>query len=302
MLVLFYGEGRLGNQIFQYQALNGLAGRSGRIIAIGLEDLHSAISCTGATVTVVSRSYWLKRIFKYIVIPLLLRPLARYIRLFGYAHEKTSGQSHRSGPSGILSRQRGLIGSIVFADGGYYQCTDTWQSIFPCADLKISRSLAAQAHALLNSIIDEDSLRVFVHVRRGDLLNYRTYGQQNIALPESYYRNAIGEFTRRVSRPHFVFVTDDADWVAERFRDVHSKSVLSLSTELDFVIMTACQGGILSNSTFSLAAALLSANPALMLAPLYWFGFRVSEWLPPRIRIHHPSLVYLPVPLEEENA
>jgi hypothetical protein len=200
-----------------------------------------------------------------------------------------------------MSLQRGLIRSLVFVDGGYYQSADTWRSKFPCTDLKIRHSLLTQARALLGTMPDEGPPKIFVHVRRGDLLDYRTYGLQDIALPEGYYRSAICEATRRMSRPHFVFVTDDAPWVQEHFRDVPEKSIISRSAELDFAIMAECQGGILSNSTFSLAAALLSANAVLILAPLYWFGFRVSEWLPPRIRFDDPKLVYLHVPSKDER-
>ncbi len=40
MRILFIGEGRLGNQIFQYAALSSIARPCARLTAIGLEDLE----------------------------------------------------------------------------------------------------------------------------------------------------------------------------------------------------------------------------------------------------------------------
>ena len=71
MIVLFYGEGRLGNQVFQYQALNHLAGAGGRILAVGLEDLGASLEILGAPVTVITRQPWLKRAIKYLLVPWL---------------------------------------------------------------------------------------------------------------------------------------------------------------------------------------------------------------------------------------
>jgi hypothetical protein len=62
--------------------------------------------------------------------------------------------------------------------------------------------------------------------------------------------------------------------------------------------MANCAGGIISNSTFSLAAALFMRDPELVIAPRYWFGFRVREWLPPGIRFDHPRIAYREVPGE----
>ena len=71
--------------------------------------------------------------------------------------------------------------------------------------------------------------------------------------------------------------------------------VVSTQPLVDFAIMAECAGGILSNSTFSLAAALFVRDPEIVLGPEYWFGFRVGHWLPPRIRFGDPRIEYLAV-------
>jgi hypothetical protein len=71
--------------------------------------------------------------------------------------------------------------------------------------------------------------------------------------------------------------------------------VASFSPALDFAIMTECGSGVLSNSSFSLAAAFMMTSPDLVIAPRYWFGFRVGQWFPPRIQAIHEKLLFLPV-------
>lgn len=76
-MILFYGEGRLGNQIFQYQALNHIATRADKIFAVGLEHLENVFCLKGPRVVLVTRNQMLKRFFKFVVLPLVLRPLAK---------------------------------------------------------------------------------------------------------------------------------------------------------------------------------------------------------------------------------
>ncbi|HKE95436.1 MAG TPA: alpha-1,2-fucosyltransferase [Povalibacter sp.] len=292
MLVLFYGEGRLGNQIFQYQALSSLAGSSDCILAAGLEDLRSVVETTGPQLTLVTRSRWVKRCIKYLLVPCLLRPLARTLRLIGYATEHESGHGVRRGASGQLSLRRGLLASITFVDGGYYQNADIWPHIFPATSVRLQSSLRSEARRILDRIGSE--WPVFVHVRRGDYLKFSSYGVDDLTLPESFYRAAIDEMRQRLPQAHWMFVTDDPAWVEDHFADVQPRTVTSVSAALDFAVMTECVAGILSNSTFSLAAALLLPNPQLLIGPQYWFGFRVGEWLPPHIRVDHPRMLYLP--------
>lgn len=294
MIILFYGEGRLGNQIFQYQALSALAGSGDTIVAIGLEDLQASLELQGPSVRVLLRSPWLKRFCKYVVLPWLLRPLCRTLRLMGYAFEQQSGDGAHRGAGGEMSVRPGLFSGIVFVDGGFYQNGALWSPAFPATTLRLDATLKQRARDYLATLPDSGSPHVFIHVRRGDYLSFAAYGADDLSLPETFYRGAIAELRRRMGNPHLVFVTDDTAWVSERFADVEPKSIASFDPALDFAIMTQCRAGILSNSTFSLAAALLLDHPEVVIGPQYWFGFRSGRWLPPRIRVDHPQMLYLP--------
>jgi hypothetical protein len=294
-MILFYGEGRLGNQILQYQALSHIARADERIFAVGLEDLQQILVLHGPRLVILTRNGLVKRAIKYIVIPFLLRPLSRTLRLIRYVHESQQGTfSHRE-PSGELFIRTGVLRAITFVDGGYYQNASLWTSMFPTALYRVNDALKRAASAYLDSQFGPTNRPAFVHVRRGDYLRYSAYGSHDLVLPADFFRRAIREMDHRIGPTPFIFVTDDAAWVNATFHDIPNKTVVNLSAAMDFAVMTECTAGILSNSTFSLAAALMLEEPQLIIAPLYWLGFRVARWLPPRIQIVHERFLYLPV-------
>ncbi len=294
-MIFFYGEGRLGNQIFQYQALNEIAKPNERIISVGLEDLGRVLELCGPKLTVLTRNGVIKRFIKYAVLPLLLRPLVRGLRLFNYGFETSYGVAPNTGPSGELVITKGLLSWLTFVDGGYYQNSSFCLPFFPTPIFRVKGPYRDAARSYLSSICGSQLRPSFVHVRRGDYLTHTNYGLSDLSLPGSFYHAAIKELALCVGETHLVFVTDDPVWVEENFRHIGNKSIASFDPTTDFAIMTECANGILSNSTFSLAAALMLKNPDVVIAPRYWFGFRVGIWYPPRIRLDHAKLVYVSV-------
>jgi hypothetical protein len=297
MIVLFYGEGRLGNQVLQYLALNHLAGTRGRILAVGLEDLGASLDILGAPVTVITRQPWLKRAIKYLLVPLLLRPVARYLRLLTYATEASDAPDAHGHAGGELIVRPGLVPGIAFVDGGYYQCASYLTAPLPVTTLRVPATFQAGACASLSEAASNSSpaTQAFVHVRRGDFLTFSAFGQNDMALPEEYYRRAIAELAGRVGPLQLIFVTDDPGWVRRRFADLPGIFIVSSSAAGDLALMAECRAGILSNSTFALAAALLGRT-RLLIAPRYWLGFRAATWLPPGVRIDDPRFLYIDVP------
>jgi hypothetical protein len=294
-VILFYGEGRLGNQMFQYQALCGLARHNERLFAVGLEDLQGLLRLQGPRLSVVTRNRTLKRLVKFAFLPVLLRPLARTFRLCNYVSEERVGEPPATGPSGELAVRKGLCSRLTLVDGGHYQNASYWASLFPAPAFCLQAPLRAAALDYLAAACGSVHRAAFVHVRRGDYLTHADYGLKDFALPVDFYRAAIRELKARVADLHLVFVTDDPQWVKDNFRDIEHKSIASFDAALDFAIMTQCRRGVLSNSTFSLAAGLMMRDPELLIGPKHWFGFRANAWFPPQIRFEHPNLLYLAV-------
>jgi hypothetical protein len=272
-----------------------MAGPKEHLVSIGLEDLPDTMELGGARLVILTRSLTIKRLVKYLAIPLLLRPFARLLRLINYATETRYGTPPNSGAGGEMSTRKGLIQAVTFVDGGHYQNPALWPTFCPARLLHINATLRRSARQFLDSLGEPAHRPAFIHVRRGDYLSHSDYGLKDFALPAEFYRRAILEYERRAGATHFLFVTDDPQWIEDNFADIAAKSTSSFDAAMDFAIMTECGGGILSNSTFSLAAALMMDHPTLLIGPQYWFGFRVARWLPPLIKANHEKIIYLPV-------
>ena len=269
-------------------------GRTSASLRSAWRTLRGRWNCKVRKVVVLARSWLLKRLFKYLVNPLLLRPLARTLGLIGYVSENWLDTPPHEGPGGAPMKKDGLIRSLTFVDNGHYQNSALWQVVFPSSLLRLRGRLRSAALEYLNSRCLERR-PAFVHVRRGDYLSFRTYGLSNLSLPLAFYREAIRELERRIGHRHLIFVTDDPGWVERNFQDIADKSIASFDPALDFAIMTQCGSGILSNSTFSLAAAFLVEAPEIVVGPRFWLGFRVGAWLPPRIEVKHEKMTYVSV-------
>jgi glycosyl transferase family 11 len=293
-MIFFYGEGRLGNQIFQYQALSRIAKPAERIVSVGLEDLQRILELCGPPISVLTRSGTIKRLLKYGFIPFVLRPIAKNLRLINYACESLEGAEPHRGQSGRLTNRAGMFRRLTFVDGGYYHNPSFWPSMFPADSIVINAALRRSAREYVESI-GRGRRPSFVHVRRGDYIGYSSYGLGNLELPAGFYRSAIRELEQRIGSTPLVFVTDDPTWVEDTFADIPHKTVASFSPAMDFAIMTECGSGVVSNSSFSLAAAFMMTSPDLVIAPRYWLGFRVGQWYPPRIQAIHERLLFLPV-------
>ena len=289
-MIFFYGEGRFGNQLFQYQALNHIADARELVLAFGLEELPKHLLLHGPRLLVLTRSRALKLFAKYLIVPLVARPLARTLRLFNYAVEPDGGAEGNE-PSGLMTIRRGLFPRLTFVDGGHYQDASLWEPVFPTPLFDVKPKLRAAARRFLTDGAPASRRVAFVHVRRGDYLNFSQHGLATVALPLSYYSKAIEELERRLGKVHFVFVTDDAPWVEEKFRHIDGKQVASFDAAMDFAIMSECAAGIVSNSTFALGAAYFMRDPELVIIPRYWFGFAKDIWSPPRIFAAHPKVM-----------
>ena len=59
---------------------------------------------------------------------------------------------------------------------------------------------------------------VFVHVRRGDYLDWNVFGKGSPALPNIYYRKGLERLRGKMPVTRVIFVTDDPGFVEQRIR------------------------------------------------------------------------------------
>jgi hypothetical protein len=140
-------------------------------------------------------------------------------------------------------------------------------------------------------VMNEYEDPIFIHVRRGDYVNQP---ENHPALPVSYYKNAL---EKHFKDDQLVFVfSDDLDWCRENFKDdrflistenplyeqtadTNDGRVKSFIPYYDLCMMSLCTGGIIANSSMSWWGAWLINHPTSpIVAPTPWFGVNYSHY------------------------
>lgn len=108
---------------------------------------------------------------------------------------------------------------------------------------------------------------VALHIRRGDYLINKN-NHYNLTL--EYYRQALEQFD---SDRQVVIFSDDPDWCKKQNIFESDRFLVSETNNsyLDLYLMSVCSDFIIANSTFSWWGAWL-ANKGKVIAPKQWFG------------------------------
>jgi hypothetical protein len=105
----------------------------------------------------------------------------------------------------------------------------------------------------------DDKVSVSVHIRRGDFTKVHAGTK---ALGTEYYEKAVQVLESTITNPTYFVFSDDIAWVKAQmsrlFKDVVYVSSHGLKDYEEFAIMKECKHAILSNSTFSWTATLLT--------------------------------------------
>jgi hypothetical protein len=119
-------------------------------------------------------------------------------------------------------------------------------------------------------------------------------------LPAKWIFQAMEYFKERIENAVFLIFTDDKQYAQDIFLGREDVVLVKNKNALDdFLVMSLCNFGILSSSTFSWWAANFSRkeNSQKMnyefVAPNFWAGHAVNKWFPPNF--HSQWITYLPV-------
>jgi len=264
-------NGRLGNQMFQYAALRGIAANRGFDWMIPRPDSYG------------DSNYGLFDCFKM--------------------------ESAQESNFGILNAQSISTGEFHFIQKFFDNCPDnvnlhdyfTSEKYFSNVKDIIRSDYTFKDEILIpcREIVDDLENPIFLHVRRGD---YLVKPEAHPACAISYYEKALEHFDKE--SPVLVF-SDDIDWCKEQDLFQDDRFMLSEYNEkypqtcdtlygrqqalipyFDLCLMSLCTGGIIANSTMSWWGAWLIENPTQpIVAPNPWFGslyqhYNMSDLLP----------------------
>lgn len=139
-------------------------------------------------------------------------------------------------------------------------------------------------------ILNDLTNPIFIHVRRGDYVNQP---DNHPVCTASYYQKSLRKFDSE--SPVLVF-SDDLEWCRENFTDdrfliptenpiynhtseTNDGKVRSYIPYYDLCMMSLCNGGIIANSSLSWWGAWLIKNPTQpIVAPIPWFGKNYSHY------------------------
>jgi hypothetical protein len=113
---------------------------------------------------------------------------------------------------------------------------------------------------------------VAIHVRRGDYLRHPNF---HPACDSKYYKEAMSKFKQGTK---FVVLSDDLEWCREQDFFAGCEFWQGTDLAHDMYVMTKAKHNIIANSTFSWWGAWLNDNPnKIVVAPQKWFGSEANH-------------------------
>jgi hypothetical protein len=234
--------GRLGNQMFQYASLRGIAARRGYDFGIPPSKFEDEW-----------RSHQLFEVFD---LPHLPRQNVKYLD---------------GGNAPVAQEKFFHFDQLLFDQCpndvslfGFFQS----EKYFKHIEESIKEDFTFREHILepCKEIAEGFENPVSLHVRRTD---YLTNNANHHNLDLSYYEEALKHFDDR----QVIVFSDDPEWCKEQalFSDDRFLVSESEDNKIDLCLMTFCTSHIIANSSFSWWGAWL-ANSQKVIAPLKWFG------------------------------
>ena len=234
--------GRLGNQMFQYASLRGIAARRGYDFGIPPSKFEDEW-----------RSHQLFEVFD---LPHLPRQNVKYLD---------------GGNAPVAQEKFFHFDQLLFDQCpndvslfGFFQS----EKYFKHIEESIKEDFTFREHILepCKEIAEGFENPVSLHVRRTD---YLTNNANHHNLDLSYYEEALKHFDDR----QVIVFSDDPEWCKEQslFSDDRFLVSESEDNKIDLCLMTLCTSHIIANSSFSWWGAWL-ANSQKVIAPSKWFG------------------------------
>jgi hypothetical protein len=252
--------GRLGNQMFEFAALRGIAAHHGYDVCIPPAE-HEGIE-----------NYSLHDCFKLDHIPTRFIATERYAQEphFHFSKELFEGCPDNVSLYGFFQTEKYFVNAadIVRKDFTFHDSI-----LQPCVDF-------------MSQYADQEP--IMLHVRRGDpnltdprgfKWSYTQCSHQHPPQTLEYYEEALSHFDK--DQPVIVF-SDSPDWVQEQEFFGGDRFVISVPEDkysdgsyepyIDLCLMSLCSHAIIANSSLSWWGAWLQNGKGKVIAPKRWYG------------------------------
>ena len=259
-LLSLHGKGRLGNQMFRFSALVGLATRHGR--RMSLSGRNGDLRSTFPNIRVRTDGSCGSRMKR-----LRLRDFGTYNATFEM-----------------------LPDDDICAEG-YFQSWRYFRDVEKTlrAQFVFASKVRRRADTLYARVLAKGSLKmpptvVGVHVRRGDIMKLKKFN-----LPTaSYYLKAMRYFKQQTRNVNFVVVSNDIKWCKTNLNVYPRMAFFSNnSAAVDLALLSSCQHTIISVGTFGWWGAWLAGGSVVYFdnfiskSSEIFGAFNPSDYYPP---------------------
>jgi hypothetical protein len=276
-MIIFYGQGGLGNQLFQYAAARRVALRNNTELVLDphwfsnsseyethrpLELGHYPVVMRVATETEQRRWKWMRG------------RLGRYLGPFL--------------PLNLLREQGTTLNRPLLNAPDNSYLFGFWQSEAYFNDIRslLIRELTPieTPGAVDQRVLDliDNSNAVCLHVRRGDYVTRQSASAFHGLCSLDYYHAAIRHVADRVEHPTFFVFSDDSEWTRANLHSKYPTHYVDHNNPenafQDLFLMSRCKHHIIANSSFSWWGAWLNQRTTkIVVAPRQWFANQLSS-------------------------
>lgn len=269
----------MGNQFFQVAALLKFTPNSFYIL-VGMHDIVSCVdgfSLKANFLHISLSSFKKSEFFK--------RTLRWFFEFLAKCRFISSAEEIRK-TSIECKITKGFLYFLVYFKTGYYQSSEVLGN-FNLNKFPIKNTLLSDARKIINSISSDPSNLFFIHIRRGDYINWPSQTAPGV-LPLRWYLDQINLICLSNPNAHFLIFSDDYPYAKEFFNSDPRFFIQKANAETDFAVMCLCEGGgVLSASSFSWWASYYSlgrSKSGIFIAPTFWYGHVNKKWLPVSIK------------------
>jgi len=230
--------GRLGNQMFQYAALRGIAAKNGYDFSIPSSEFKDEY-----------KDHQLLKAFQLNGLKNIGFVKGPYIK---EKHFHFDSNLYQHMPDGH---------NIV----GYFQSEKYFKNIEK--EIREDFSFKENVFYFSKNKIKNIGNPIALHVRRGD---YLKFSLDHPLCTKEYYKRALSEFD---SDRKVIIFSDDPIWCKDNFRE--DRFIISDTNDnvIDLCTMSLCNDFIIANSSYSWWGSWLSKNKGKkVIAPKNWFG------------------------------
>ena len=276
-MIIFFGDGELGNQLFQYAFLTKVIKKKELLITTNFAKILKVTKINKAINILNLKNKYLIFFSRRVLI--FFFQFLSYIRAIHSINVKKKRIFGTVREESFTIFKKGIF-PITFVYPCFFQSEFFFKKISN-KDFFFKKKHISQALNLLNKI-PKNFNPVFVHVHQGkafsnDKQSYKAIkflGKAGIALPIQYYVSQILWFKKNIDNPFFIFLTDSYEFVKKEFSSVKYKIISNNEDAVDLQIMIHCKYGIMSNSSFSWWGGYLMKKRKIVFGAKYWLGWK----------------------------